>query len=202
MVIRSQSLRGGFARALSLGGLLFAGSAWAYQQSVDRDFITTVTAPAFAKDGPTVAIDEAHSNFHTATGGYSPLAKLLQQDGFRVLPSNARLTGANLARIRILVIANARSKDPKSPAFTEEECEAVHTWVRQGGSLLLVADHAPFGMFASELASRFGVSMGRGWVFQPSGASVTTQLVFSRDNGLLGQHVILKGRNASAQRFS
>jgi len=31
------------------------------------------------------------------------------------------------------------------PAFTEAECDEVRDWVRDGGSLLLIADHAPIG---------------------------------------------------------
>lgn len=41
--------------------------------------------PTFAKNGPTIVIDEAHHNFHTATGRYRPFAKLAQADGFRVV---------------------------------------------------------------------------------------------------------------------
>jgi hypothetical protein len=176
-----------------------AGVAWGYQQSVDPSFMTTVEAPAFPKGGPTVAIDEAHQNFHTASGGYSPLARLLQQDGHRVIAFDKRFGGSTMSGIGVLVIANARGSDPKSSAFTDEECEAVDAWVRRGGSLLLIADHAPFGFFAEKLAWKFGVRMGQGWVFQPSGSTITTQLVFSRDNGLLGQHAILRGRNAAEE---
>lgn len=86
------------------------------------------------------------------------------------------------------------------PAFTEQECDAVRDWVRQGGSLLFIADHAPFGGAAENLGKRFGVSMGKGWAFDraPTGGT-TTQLVFSRENGLLGTHPILRGRDASEE---
>jgi len=86
------------------------------------------------------------------------------------------------------------------PAFTDAECDVVRDWVHDGGSLLLVADHAPFGNAAANLAMRFGVTMGQGWAFdRVSGGGVTTQLEFSRANGLLGDHAILRGRNASEQ---
>jgi hypothetical protein len=39
--------------------------------------------------------------------------------------------------------------------------------------------------------------MGKGWAFDTSPSGITTQLVFSRENGLLGTHPILTGRNAS-----
>src|SRR5262249_17321328 len=61
-------------------------------------------------------------------------------------------------------------------------------------------DHAPFGNAAENLSKRFGVSMGKGWTFdQSSSGGITTQLDFSRENKLLGDHVILRGRNASEQ---
>ena len=41
----------------------------------------------------------------------------------------------------------------------------VERWVRNGGALLLIADHTPFGSAAHDLALRFGVDMGRGYVF-------------------------------------
>ncbi len=70
----------------------------------------------------------------------------------------------------ILVIANALgevSDGSMGPAFTSMECDAVRDWVRGGGSLLLIADHAPFGDAAAILAQRFGVEMGRGYVMDP-----------------------------------
>jgi hypothetical protein len=39
--------------------------------------------------------------------------------------------------------------------------------------------------------------MGQGWAYEPTSNSVTTQLVYSRENGRLGSHVILEGREAS-----
>jgi len=50
------------------------------------------------------------------------------------------------------------------------------------------------------LGKRFGVTMGKGWAFdRASTGGITTQLVFSRDNGLLGAHPILRGRNSSEE---
>ena len=100
----------------------------------------------------------------------------------------------------MLVIANAVVREsPSSAAFTEEECDAVRDWVRDGGSLLLIADHTPFGSAAENLAGRFGVTMGKGWVFDEGTrpGEITTQLVFSRDNDLLGDHPLLRGRDPS-----
>ncbi len=82
-------------------------------------------------------------------------------------------------------------------AFTDEEIQAVQDWVKGGGALLLIADHAPFGGAAAALASRFGVDMSKGYTFDPqnSVAGAPTQLIFSRENKLLANHPITEGRN-------
>jgi hypothetical protein len=184
--------------------LLMGASASAQQQLVDPDFHASVEKPAYLRDGPTVAIDEAHANFHTATGQYAPFAALLRSDGYRVVSSTSEFKPTTLAGVRVLVIANARNMaallagDISKPALTEDECEVVSGWVRDGGSLLLIADHAPYGNAVDNLAKRFDVSMGKGWAFDraPTGG-ITTQLVFSRENGLLGNHPILMGRDSA-----
>jgi hypothetical protein len=179
---------------------------WAQQQIVDADFKTSVEKPAYARGGPTVAIDEAHSNFHTAGGEYRPFADLLTADGYRVIASTRKFDGGILAGVDVLVIANARdlaallAGDLSKPAFTEHECDIVRDWVRDGGSLLLIADHAPFGNAAESLGRRFGVTMGKGWAFdRASTGGITTQLDFSRENRLLGEHVIVHGRGPSEE---
>ena len=178
----------------------------ARQQIVDPDFKPVVERPAYPRNGPTVAIDEAHSKFHTAAGQYKPFADLLTNDGYRVIASTRKFETGILAGIDVLVVSNARDLEAlkagnlASPAFTERECDVVRDWVRKGGSLLLIADHAPFGHAAESLGKRFGVTMGKGWVFdRASTGGITTQLVFSNENGLLGVHPILRGRDASEQ---
>jgi hypothetical protein len=50
--------------------------------------------------------------------------------------------------IEISVSLAARDLQPivvRFPAFTETGCDVIRDWVRDGGSLLLVADHAPTG---------------------------------------------------------
>lgn len=177
------------------------------QQVVDPDFIAIVEKPAYSSNGPVVAIDETHANFHTAGGQYKPFADLLSKDGYSVKPSTKKFAKGAFAGIDVLVIANALSANASQAnqnlaAFTDEECDAVRDWVREGGSLLLISDHAPFGGAAENLGKRFGVEMGKGWAFDRvagNGQGVTTQLTFSRENGLLGTHPILLGRNAAEQ---
>ena len=63
--------------------------------------------------------------------------------------------------------------------------------VEQGGALLLIADHAPFGQAAEALAAAFGVRMNKGFVEVPNERS--DPLLFSSENGRLGDHPIISG---------
>jgi len=202
-------------RGAALGAcvaLTFAGVAPA-QQVADSSFDVTVAHPAFVNRHPIVAIDEAHRNFHTATGRYLPFANLLRNDGLRVEASTKPFSAASLRGMDVLVIANAlgaganAGTDASPPAFTDDECDAVRDWVQAGGALLLVSDHTPFGAAAQSLASRFGITFGKGFVLDSvhsfarvAGgplAQTGTLLVFTREAGLLGQHAILAGRDSS-----
>lgn len=161
------------------------------QQVADPDYKPKVAEPAFTGEGPVVAIDQAHRNFHTLDGRYAPFAALLRADGYRVQPLASSATAETLAGIGILMIANARSEETQ-PAFAQPEIAAIKAWVGQGGSLLLIADHAPFGAAAAPLAAAFGVEMGQGYVAVRQDGAVTSRIVFS--SRTLGAHPILSGR--------
>jgi hypothetical protein len=173
------------------------------QQQPDLEFNTSVENPAYNHNGPRVMFDEAHHNFHTTDGRYKPFVDLLLNDGYRVIRNRQPFSKTTLSSYRILVISNALGAEElddvgaDNPAFTDDEIQAVHAWVKDGGSLLLIADHAPFGGAASALASRFGVEMSKGYTFdkENSVAGNPTQLIFSRENKLLGSHPIIDGRN-------
>ena len=173
------------------------------QQSPDPEFDTSVARPAYKNDEPRVMFDEAHHNFHTTDGRYKPFVDLLSNDGYRVVRNRQPFVKARLSGFKILIIANALGAEEDDDegadksAFTDEEIEAVADWVKGGGDLLLIADHAPFGGAASALATRFGVDMSKGYTFDPdnSVAGNPTQLIFSRENKLLASHSIAEGRN-------
>jgi hypothetical protein len=181
----------------------------AAQQVPDTTFDLSVARPAHSARQVHLVIDEAHNNFHTATGRYAPFAKLMRNDGVRVSASAVPLTTAALKGVDVLVISNPVARGvpasgataataTSAPAFTDAECDAVRDWVRAGGSLLLIADHAPFGSAAESLASRFGVDFGKGFAYDSAhhlSGSSATMLVF--ENEQLGSHAILNGRDAS-----
>jgi hypothetical protein len=162
------------------------------QQVADPEFNTLVENPAYKREGPRVMFDEAHHNFHTTDGRYKPFVDLLSNDGYRVVRNRQSFSKSTLASFKILVIANALGAEE----LTDEEIQAVQDWVKGGGALLLIADHAPFGGAAAALASRFGVDMSKGYTFDPqnSVAGAPTQLIFSRENRLLATHPITEGR--------
>jgi hypothetical protein len=174
------------------------------QQAPDLEFNTSVANPAYNKSGPRVMFDEAHHNFHTTDGRYKPFVDLMLNDGYRVIRNRVPFTKSSLSSFKVLVIANALGAEEMDDegadksAFTEEENEAVQDWVKGGGALLLIADHAPFGGAAASLANRFGVDMSKGYTFDPANAvpGAPTQLLFSRENKLLAVHPITEGRDA------
>jgi hypothetical protein len=164
-------------------------------QRADPDFDVSVAHPAYTKTHPTVLFDEAHANFHTSTGRYKAFADLITNDGYRITPNKEPFTAKRLAGCNLLITANAPGKSGPSPsAFTEDEIDAVANWVRNGGSLLLITDHEPFGSGSAELSKRLGVDMSlRVAVDQANQKG--NGLAFSREQNQLGDHVILRGRN-------
>ena len=173
------------------------------QQAPDPEFDTSVENPAYKKDGPRVLFDEVHHNFHTVEGRYKPFVDILMNDGYRVIRNRQPFTKASLSSFKILVISNALGADEyddvgaDKSAFTDAEIQAVHDWVKSGGALLLIADHAPFGGAAAVLANKFGVDMSKGYTFdeQNAVAESPSHLIFSRENKLLASHSITEGRN-------
>jgi hypothetical protein len=150
--------------------LLTAPGIVSAQQVADLKYKPPIPRPAYeAGKGPRVAIDEAHHNFHTAEGRYKPFAELLRRDGYRVDAFCQPLSAESLKGLDVLVISNAlhernaRDWSPPNPsAFTKDEIAALHGWVEKGGSLFLIADHAPFAGAASDLAKAFEVEFSNG----------------------------------------
>ena len=184
--------------------IAFAITAFA-QQIADPDFDTKVAKPAYTKKHPKVVLDEAHHNFHTASGRYKPFADLITSDGYQVTPGTKKFSKETLKGVDVLVISNALgapvmgSPEASNSAFTEDECDAVRDWVRAGGRLLLIADHSPMGAANEKLGLRFGVGMSKGYTGDPSNYEVESDnqgfIEYNRDNKLLGDHPITRGRN-------
>jgi len=178
------------------------------QQLSDPNFNATVAKPAYTKKHPKVLFDEAHFNFHTAGGRYKAFSDLITNDGYRVTANKQKFSKPSLNGYDILVIANALGatapSDPQAsmPAFTDDECEVVREWVRNGGSLLLITDHQPTGAAAENLAKQFSVEMSNSTVIDPAESNhlkgyFEVNLEFRRDNHLLIDHPITQGRETT-----
>lgn len=159
-------------------------------QRADLSFKPKVNAPFFKLgEGPNVAIDSAHNNFHTIDGRYAPFAKLLREDGYSVTDGSESFTDESLKRLDILVIANAISSirnSDNAAVFNTDEISALKRWIKQGGALLLIADHPPFVSGAQEVASTFGFEF----------INASPQLkgeAFSVSDGTLKTHFITAG---------
>ena len=171
------------------------------QQVPDPDFKPPIEKPAYAEGkGPVVLIDEAHFNFHTASGRYQSFADLVRRDGYVAQASKEKFSKESLKAGKILVIANALSQlnsvnwnPPFDPSFTDDEIAAVREWVNQGGSLMMMVDHFPMPATAGKLAEAFGVRIHNGYAVDlqaPPGP-----LLYKRADKSLADHPITRGRS-------
>jgi WD40 repeat protein len=166
-------------------------------QRNDPDFDVKVPQPAYAAKHPMVGIDENHRNFDTAGHRYKPFLDLLSNDGYRVSAILDPFTARRLDDYDVLVVANAQLlQSEQKSAFTRDESESLQNWVRGGGGLLLIANQQSFASASAELAKSFGVEMGRQLAFDSAGR-VADGLAFAREKNQLGDHAILRGRNAA-----
>lgn len=138
------------------------------QQSADQISIPKFENPTFnLGNGPKVYIDQSHHNFHQKSGRFKPFADLLAADGYQV---DSIINLKNLNKLDVLVISNPINQknirnwqQPIYDAFSDEEINFIHNWVKEGGSLLLIADHMPFAGAANTLANAFGFNFCDGF---------------------------------------
>ena len=179
-------------------------------EAPDPGFDAGVAHPAYEDAHPQVLFDEAHNNLHTSEGRYKPLVDLLTNDGYRVTANRARMTREVLQNYQILVLATPSPTPSGQPvsessslALSEDECDAVETWVSEGGSLFLVADPSPWPTSTENLARRLGVVLGNGSVIDTSHADRQLNdpgdIVFTRGDGLVQGHPITDGRGPGEQ---
>ena len=147
--------------------LLFTVNILTAQVHPDTLFDPIIENPLYPRGkGPSVYVDAAHHNYHTASDRFAPFAKVLRKDGYNVLENLRSFNEADLTSFDLLVISNALNAInignwtiPTPSAFTEAEIIAVKKWVEEGGRLLLIADHMPFSGAAYDMAFAFGFHM-------------------------------------------
>ena len=195
------------------------------QQLCDNSFNPVLSDPLYEKGkGPKVYIDQAHHNFHTKDGRYCGFSKILEADGYQVLPFSEGIKAKSLRGVDILVISNSQNvknkfnpkgetqadrlrgwRNPIYPSFAESEEENLVRWVEKGGALLLIADHHPFPGAVSRLALNFGIEFSNGYALInfERGGNVNGNITFNpADNedgpGLNSKHPIFKGLNGKS----
>ncbi len=167
--------------------------------SAQLAFDPPVDSPAYAAGrGPVVGIDGSHGNLHTVDGTYAPFASLLRKDGYRVDGFAGAFTDDSLRGLDILVIANALAEDRAGPALNDAEVDAVERWVRAGGALILVADHAPWPAAIQPLAGRFGVEFSNAYAYDGPPDARQGSLTYGKAAGSLLEHAVTDGVEAVA----
>ena len=208
------------ALATSLAMLTLTGTHVNAQQVADSAYHLTGLVPAFETEtGPRACIDSGHHNFHTGDGRYLAFATLLRDDGYRVGEHAGSIGPESLSECDILVIASAvaeaNAEDwsyPHASAYSANEITALLKWVRGGGSLLLIVDHSPWPGANGDLGLLLGAHMLDGYVGMETFGEIDEDALRQaaqlygvsadqlRQNmgapGQLGEHAILKGRNA------
>jgi hypothetical protein len=189
--------------------LLLVGVApIAAQQRTDATFRFSNPQPAFPREqGPRLCMDVAHLTFQSPErnpGAYQPFTDLLDGDGYRVKDTAQQFSSSMLAECDILVIANALARETLRDVafrpvgcFTRDELTAVYQWIRNGGGLLLIADHQPTLGGAIDLGAMLGVVMVDGYAFLNPSRPRKLPEVFSRAGGHLPDHPILRGRDTT-----
>ena len=180
------------------------------QQVPDKGFTPSIDAPAYSEGkGPIVCVDEGHTNFHKLDERFWAFGELLRRDGYVVRPNSGRFNAASLRQCAIVVVSNAQPSDqpwekypyPTPSAFAAEEIEATHRWVRDGGNLLLIADHMPLAGAAATLAAAFGVTFIDGFALvdfaneAQRAAAMSKPTLFRTADGTLPRHPIVTGRD-------
>ncbi len=163
-------------------------------QAPDKFYDPIIFDPQYSpNEGPVIYLDEAHSNFHRLDGLYWAFGKLVRTDGFKTKPFEAKFTRESLEGVEILAIANAINEKnsnnwskPTYSAFEKDEIEALRSWVEEGGSLLLIADHMPFSGAAKDLAAAFNVEFINGFAMD----TIRKPDFFTQTEGTLNRTIL------------
>ncbi len=145
--------------------------------SIDSSFVPVVTNPKYPRwSGKTIYFDEAHNNYFSISNKFKPFAELLKADGYKTKPLHLKFKKGTLNRDDILIIADPlnpinvnRWIIPNPSAYSKNEINYLNKWVKDGGSLLLIAGHMPFAGASSDLAASFGFKFYNGYAKDTTG---------------------------------
>lgn len=175
----------------------------------DSSFNASIAKPKYKKQaGPHILIDAGHHNFIVEMGLIKPFVDLASNDGYKTTIDSGAFTPAYLAKYQLLLITPAMpfkfgsKKDIADEiTFTNQELVALKEWVSNGGSLIVLSEHAPIDKSMTPLLNTFGIQSSVGAVFDPVNCDTTiklplyeTILKFTNSNGLLNRsHPIITG---------
>ena len=162
----------------------------------DNDFDVSVSEPRLKNIKPKVLFDEAHKNHHEIETTYKPFATLISNDGCVVTSTDGSIDNSLLSKTDIFIVATAMGKeDPgDKPPFLQSEVDQLEQWVANGGSLLLITEHFPFGLAMSPVLNKFGVQVHNGYTEDTllNNKEVKDALLFTKSKGNLNPtHPIL-----------
>ncbi|MBK6823471.1 MAG: hypothetical protein IPG87_10945 [Saprospiraceae bacterium] len=172
------------------------------QQVADLNFNPVIRHPEYEPSkGSIIYIDEGHHNFHTKEGRFKPFANLVESDGYKVIPYKGNFLKTELDKGKILVISNALHESnvnrwvvPNPSAFTESEIKETEQWVKEGGSLFLIADHMPLAGASKDLAAAFRFEFTNGFALDTNSNGSS---LFSFNHHTLHKNTITLGRDSS-----
>ena len=175
----------------------------------DSSFNAKISKPKYKKQkGPTILIDGGHHNFIVEMGLIKPFVDMAINDGYKPTIDSGVFTPAYLAKYKIVLITPAMpfkfgSKKEISGeiTFTDQELAVLKDWVTNGGSLIILSEHAPIDKSMAPLLNTFGIQSSTGAVYDSANCDTTvtlpyfeTILKFTRSNGLLNEnHPITTG---------
>jgi len=143
-------------------------------------------------------------------GLIKPFVDLSNNDGYQPIIDSGVFTSAYLANYQMVFITPAMPFKLSSKrevtteiTFTPDELTALKNWVRSGGSLIMLSEHAPIDKSMTPLFNTFGIQLSIGAVYDTVNCDTTikipnfeTILQFTSSNGLLNKdHPLTTGAN-------
>ncbi len=175
---------------------------WPMYNDINVDL--SVENPSFKfNDGPLVMIDAAHKNFFVQSHLIKPLVDIVLNDGYRVSFIDKTLTRENLNQAKILIIITAlpfdfatRRSAAEMQTFTENELNEVQAWVKNGGSLLVFSEHAPFDQAINPLLRKFEIESSVGVTIDTLNydKSYNSRMIVFKGENLNNSHPLVNGK--------
>jgi hypothetical protein len=179
----------------------------------DSPFNANVSNPKYKLGkGPSILIDAAHHNFIIEMGLIKPLVDVLHADGYITKIDSQVFTKNYLSKYKTLVIMPAmpfkfgtKNIINDEITFTNEELTILQDWVNQGGSLLMLSEHAPIDKSMTPLFNKFGITTTTGIIYDSAYCDTSiklstnqTYIQYTTENGLLNtNHPITQGQNST-----